>query len=104
MTIFAAATTTTAQPSIADKLSQIPTDFWWKIAIGIAVILAAVFVVRKVAKTNKVLLGVGAFVFVTIVGFNWIYERNEPKWATPAVNVLSGFLPSKGTVGGHAKL
>ena len=103
MTIFAAAATT-ASTGFADKMRQIPADFWWKIALGIAVILGAVFVVRKVAKTNKVLLGVGAFVFVTIVGFNWIYERNEPKWATPAVNVLAGFLPSKGTVGGHAKL
>ena len=102
MHFFAAVAT--AQTTVADKLRQIPMEFWWKIGLGIALILAVVFVVRKIARTNKVILGVGALLFATIVGFNWIYERNEPKWATPAVNVLSGFLPTKGTVGGHAKL
>lgn len=79
-------------------------EFWWKMALGIALIFAVVIVLRKVAKTNKVLLGVGVFLFATIIGFNWIYERNEPKWATPAVKWLAGFFPSKDTVGGHARL
>jgi hypothetical protein len=82
----------------ADKLRQIPFEFWWKIGLGIAVIVATVIILRKVAKTNKVFLGVGVFLVGTIIGFNWIYERNEPKWASPAVNWLGGFLPTKGQV------
>jgi hypothetical protein len=31
-----------------------------------------------------------------VVGFQWIYERNEPKWATPVVEKLANFFPSKG--------
>ena len=102
MIIFAAAAT--AQTAVANKLQQIPAEFWWRIGLGIAVVLGAVILLRRLAKVNKVFLGVGVFLAVTIVGFNWIYERNEPKWATPAVEFLAGFLPSKGTVGSHAKL
>jgi hypothetical protein len=102
MLIIAAAAV--AQTTVADKLRQIPTEFWWKVGLGLAVVLGTVILLRKIAKVNKVFLGVGVFLFATIVGFNWIYERNEPKWATPAVQFLAGFLPSKGTVGNHAKL
>jgi hypothetical protein len=91
---FFAATT----PTAAEKLRQIPMEFWTKVGIGILVIIAAVILLRKIAKVNKVILGVGVFLVVSIIGFNWIYERNEPTWATPAVQWLAGFFPSKGKV------
>jgi apolipoprotein N-acyltransferase len=81
----------------AERLQEIPTEFWIKMGIGVAVLVALVIVLRKLAKMNKVLLSVIVFVIVTMVGFNWIYERNEPDWATPAVNWLAGFFPTKGT-------
>jgi hypothetical protein len=98
MHIFAAAATKAANATAADKLQQIPAEFWIKMGIGVIALIVVVFVLRKVAKMNKVLLGVGVFLVATIVGFNWIYERNEPKWATPAVEWLSGFFPTKGKV------
>ncbi len=97
MQIFAAATTT-AQATVADKLGAIPFEFWWKIALGIAAIIAVVIVLRKVANVNKAFLAVGVLLVSTIVGFNWIYERNEPTWASPAVNWLAGFFPTKSQV------
>lgn len=96
MNIIAAAVT--GAPTVVDRLKQIPFDFWWKMAIGVAALVAVVVILRKVAKMNKVLLAVGVFLVVTIVGFNWIYERSEPAWATPAVQFLAGFLPTKGKV------
>jgi len=93
MQLLAAATV-----SIVDRLRQIPTEFWINMAIGIFLVVLIVIVLRKVAQINKVVLGVGVFLVVTIVGFNWIYERNEPKWATPAVHWIGAFFPSKGTV------
>lgn len=89
MQFLAAATT-------ADKLKEIPLDFWWKLGLGIIGLVVLVILLRKVAKTNKVVLTVVVFVVLTVVGFNWIYERNEPKWATPVVEWLSGFFPTKG--------
>ena len=91
MQLLAVATTT------ADKLREIPGDFWLKLLLAVAAFIAVIIFLRKVAKMNKVVLTVVSFITLTVVGFNWIYERNEPKWATPAVNWLSGFFPSKGS-------
>ena len=91
MHLLATATTT------ADKLRGIPADFWLKALLAIAAFVVALLVLRTVAQINKlVLAGVTLFV-VTMVGFNWIFERKEPSWATPAVNVIGGFFPSKGS-------
>jgi hypothetical protein len=91
MHLLAAATTT------ADKLRGIPADFWLKALLAIAAFVVAILVLRKIAQMNKVVLaGVAVFV-VTMVGFNWIFERNEPSWATPAVTWIGGFFPSKGS-------
>jgi apolipoprotein N-acyltransferase len=89
MTIFAAATTS------SDKLRDVPPDLWLKLALGVAVLIAVVIVLRKVADINRfVLLGLALFAS-TVIGFNWIYERNEPAFATPFVAVVSGFFPAK---------
>jgi hypothetical protein len=87
-----------AAANTADRLKQIPTEFWVKAGLGVAGLIVAVILLRKLAKTNKVVLSIVAAVALSIVGFNWIYERNEPAWATPVVNWLAGFLPSKGKV------
>ncbi len=82
----------------ADRLREVPTEFWVKIGLGVVVIIATVILLRKIAKVNKAFLAVGICLFLSIVGFNWIYERSEPTWATPAVSWLAGFFPSKGKV------
>ena len=92
--LFIAAATTTA-----DRLTQIPMEFWVRMGLAVLVLAGAVIALRKLAKVNKVVLTVIVGLFVTIVGFNWIYERNEPSWATPVVRWLAGFLPTKGMAG-----
>lgn len=94
MTLLAAATTT------ADRLKSIPAEFWIKVGIGIAALVALVILLRKLAKMNKVVLTIIVLLICSFVGFNWIYERSEPAWATPAVEWLAGFFPSKGKVPG----
>ncbi len=79
----------------ATSLRDLPTDFWLRLGFGIIGLIIAVTVARKLAQMNKVVLGVVVVVAATILGFNWIYERNEPSWATPAVQWLAEFFPSK---------
>lgn len=93
MILFAAATA--AAPTAMDKLKQIPPAFWLKVGIAVLVVVAAVIVLRKVANMNKVVLTAIILVVLSSVGFSWIYERNEPAWATPVVEKLAGFFPSK---------
>lgn len=66
-----------------------------RLGIGVAILIAVVFLLKKLFSVNKVVLAVVTFVALTIIGFNWIYERNEPRWATPVVQWLAEFFPSK---------
>lgn len=84
--------------SAADRLREIPPEFWLKIGLGILVIIAVVIALRKIAKVNKVVLSIVVLLVLSIVGFNWIYERNEPSWATPAVKWLANYFPTKDAI------
>ena len=96
MNFLAALAAPTVPATTLDRLKAVPPEFWLRLGVAVVAIIALVFFLRKVAKMNKVVLTVVTFIVVTVVGFNWIYERSEPAWATPFVSFLSGFLPSKG--------
>ena len=82
--------------SAVDKIKQIPPGTWLNIALAIGAVVAAVIIVRRVAKMNKVIMGVVVFVVGTILFFNWVYYRNEPRFLTPIVNKIAPFFPSAG--------
>ena len=84
-----------AAPTALDKLKDIPPAFWLKIGIAVLAIIIVVVALRKLAGANKIVLGVVVLLVVSIVGVNWIYERNEPAWATPVVEKIAPFLPAK---------
>lgn len=83
-----------------EKLHKLPMQFWIKAGLFIAAFVAGVILLKKIAGMNKAVLGAILFVVVTVMGFNWIYERNEPAWATPVVEKLANFFPSKGSYEG----
>ena len=76
-------------------MHAVPAGIWLRIGAALLALVILVLVLRKVAKMNKVVLTVIVGLVCTIVGFNWIYERNEPAWATPVVERLATFLPTK---------
>lgn len=80
-----------------EKLQKIPITFWVNVGVAVAVVIALIIVLRKLAHVNKVVLAVIALIVGSTIGFNWIYDRNEPKWASPAVEWLAQFFPSKGS-------
>lgn len=88
--VIAAATSTPLE-----KLKEIPPAFWLKLGLAVLAIVLVVVIIRKLAGANKVIVGVVIFLVVSMVGFNWIYERNEPAWATPVVEKLANFFPAK---------
>jgi hypothetical protein len=87
--------TAAANQTALEKLKEIPPAFWWKIGIAVLAVVVAVVVLRKLAGANKIVLSVVVFLVVSIIGFNWIYERNEPEWATPFVEKVAHFFPEK---------
>lgn len=89
MSLLLAATT-------LEKMQAVPAKVWINIGLGILVFVVGIILLRKAAEMNKVLLSVIIFVVVTIVGFNWVYSRNEPKFMTPIIEPLANFFPSAG--------
>ena len=86
-----------ASKSALDRLKEVPPAIWIKIGIAVAAVVVVVLVLRKLAQVNKVVLAAVVLVVVSAIGFNWVYERNEPAWATPVVEKLAQILPSKGS-------
>jgi apolipoprotein N-acyltransferase len=78
------------------KLQSVPNKVWLMLGGAVLALILLVIVLRKLAKTNKVIIAVVAFLVVTFIGFNWIYQRNEPSWATPVISKLAQFFPTKG--------
>ncbi len=82
--------------SALEKASSLPTSFWIKVAIGFLVFFGIVILLRSVVRVNKVVLAILGIVGMTVLFANWVYERNEPRFLTPFVDILSQFLPTKG--------
>ena len=87
-----------AGKSAADRLRDIPPEFWIRAGLGVLILIAVVIALRKLARMNKVVLTIVVLVVVSFIGFNWIYERNEPAWARPAVGWLANYFPTKGAI------
>ncbi len=80
--------------SALEKVAQVPSKIWLNIGIGFLIFVAAVYLIKQAAQVNKIWLGIIVAVVCALVGFNWIYSRNEPKFLTPFVDKLAPFFPS----------
>ena len=83
--------------SALEKASQVPNKVWLNLGIGILIFFAVVYVAKQAAQVNKIWLAIIVFVVFMLVGFNWIYSRNEPKFLTPLVDKIAPFFPSAGS-------
>jgi hypothetical protein len=81
--------------SVLDHLQQIPLVFWQRLGAAVVVLILIVLIFRRIARGNRAIMAIVAGLVTSFVGFNWVYERNEPAWATPTIQFLSGFLPTK---------
>ena len=77
-----------------EKINEVPRQVWLNIGIGVLIFIAAFMVLKAVAQMNKIILCILVCVVMTVVGFNWIYSRNEPAFLTPVIDKLAPFFPS----------
>jgi hypothetical protein len=80
-----------------EKLQRVPVEFWLRIVMVISVFTLSIVLIRGISQMNKVVLTMTIFVVITVFGFSWVYERNEPKIFTPFINKIAPFFPSKNT-------
>jgi hypothetical protein len=83
--------------STLEKLKKVPLDVWLKLGAGVLILVVAILILRKLANVNKFILVFVVLLTGTILGFNWIYERNEPKFLTPFIDKVAPFFPAKGS-------
>lgn len=80
-----------------EKIKDVPPMFWIKVAAVLVGFIVAVILIQKVWHMNKLVLSLIVFVVFGILGFTWVYERNEPKFMTWLIEPIasSGFFPTK---------
>jgi hypothetical protein len=50
--------------------------------------------VSHAARMSKLSLSLIIFLLITMAGFQWIFERNEPRFLTPTITAVAPHLPS----------
>ena len=66
-----------------EKLQAVPQRFWVNAAIFIIGGWVAIMLIRHAARMNRMVLTMIILVSFTTVGFQWIWERNGPRFLTP---------------------
>ncbi len=87
MILFAATT--------LEKLHEVPRQVWFNIGLGVLIFIVGFMVLRALAQMNKIILSIIVLVVLSVVGFNWIYSRNEPKFLSPVVDKIAPFFPAE---------
>ncbi|HEY0965910.1 MAG TPA: hypothetical protein VGD88_00860 [Opitutaceae bacterium] len=81
--------------SALEKASQLPKSFWVNVVMAIGGLLIGIILFQHAARMNKLVLTLIIFLLVTVVGFQWIFERNEPRFLTPTIDKIAPYFPSK---------
>lgn len=80
--------------SVLEKIRQLPRKNLINLGLGILVLLVVVLLIKQARKMNKYVLLAIVVVTVAVLGFNWVYQRNEPKFLTPVIDIIAPFFPS----------
>ena len=78
-----------------EKLQRVPHRFWINLALGLLGAAVAVLVMRHAARMSRLLLVLIVFLFVGVVGVQWVYERNEPPFLSKTIDKVAPFFPKK---------
>jgi hypothetical protein len=79
---------------VQDKIKAVPMKFWLIVGGGALAIVLIVTFLRKVAHMNKIWVSIVMALVFALVGFNWVYKRNEPKFLTPVIDKIAPWFPS----------
>jgi MFS superfamily sulfate permease-like transporter len=87
--------------SVLGKIRHLPQKNLINLGLGILVLLVVIMLIKQARKMNKYVLFAIVTVTVVVLGFNWVYRRNEPKFLTPAIDVIAPFFPSAPSAKDH---
>lgn len=79
------------------RLHDLPRKNLVNLGMAVLFVIVAVVLIKQAAKMNKFVLGMVIAVMTIVVGFEWVYERNEPKFLSPVINEIAPFFPQRPT-------
>ncbi len=81
--------------SALEKAAQLPKSFWVNLVMAVAGLIVGILLFQHAAQMNRLTLSLIIFLLVTVVGFQWVYERNEPRFLSGAIDQIAPYFPSK---------
>lgn len=81
--------------SALGKLQNLPKKNLVNLGLAVLIIIVTVVLIKEAARMNRFMLFMIILVTVFVVGFSWVYERNEPKFLTPVIDQIAPFFPSR---------
>ncbi len=78
-----------------EKLQTVPTRFWVNTLLLLAAAAVGFLLLRHAARMNRYVLALIIFLLCSTVGFQWIYERNEPRALSSFIDSIAPFFPQK---------
>ncbi len=81
--------------SAVSKLHRIPRQNLVNLGLALLVLVVVIALIKVAARMNKFVLFAVIVVLVMVVGFTWVYERNEPKFLSPLIESLTPYFPSR---------
>jgi hypothetical protein len=74
-------------------------DFWIRVALISGSVMGILWLFRTIHRFSKLLFWMILGSLFSIFSYNWVWEREEPSWATPMVERVAGWLGHGGESG-----
>jgi hypothetical protein len=74
-------------------------DFWIRVALFSGVVIGILWVLRTIHRFSKTLFWLILGGVMSLFFYNWVWEREEPSWATPVVERVAGWIGHAGEAG-----
>ena len=83
--------------NVMEKLRHLPRKDLANLGLIVLVLIVAILIIKQAAKMNRAVLLMIIAVTMVVVGFIWVYERNEPKFLSPLIDQIAPFFPQRPT-------
>lgn len=88
--------TLAAKLTVLDRIQAVPLTAWIQLGGAVLALLVLVRFWQQLAELNEVVPWVVFIVFGGTSLLYWTYERNEPSMLSPVIDILAGYLPTRG--------
>jgi hypothetical protein len=79
-----------------ENLAGRPVEFWVRALLVIVGLFVIFWILEKLFKTSRRILSIALLIVIVMIGYNWIFFRNEPAFMTPVIDILAPIFGGPG--------